>query len=405
MALLAAINAYFITMGGVFPNFRHFFGIGVGAAAIILILKIMRAYIAGKIFISPACRLLLAAAVLASVGPAREAGAQGAGGYDIEASVVDSGGGQQLSGGAYSSRGAIAQASMPENGGSLAGGDYVNRAGFYNPPHFTFQKGLTAALNTPSGDVRVTLPPGAVDKDRFDITMNRDPLAQPTAVDPGKINEATDKIVHNDGPWSQLMAGNMSEMAIFDEQDFYTKPLAKRGTLTMAYRDADNDGILDGSNPPVRVETINAWLLDESVNAWVRLNDAGVDPAAKTVSVYFGTPGVYAMFGALADSVRDVKAYPVPFRPYGAQAGTGVGQTGTEVQGITFDNVPQVGNIEIYTLDGRLVRKIAIPETFGAAKVAWDVKTAGGQRAASGVYIWRVVSGSNVKTGKLMVIW
>ncbi len=253
--------------------------------------------------------------------------------------------------------------------------------------------------------MRLTLPRDSVDKDRFDITINSDPLARPAAVNPEKINEATGKIIHNGGPWSQLSAGSLNETVIFDEQDFYTKPLAKRGTLTMVYKDADNDDILDGSNPPVRVGTINAWTLDESVNSWVRLNDAGANTADRTVSVYFGASGVYAMFGALADSVRDVKAYPVPFRPYGSQAGNGAGQTGTEGQGITFDNVPQAGNVEIYTLDGRLVKKLAIPDNLIISKVNWDVKTASGRRAASGVYIWRVVSGSNVKTGKLMVIW
>jgi hypothetical protein len=116
-------------------------------------------------------------------------------------------------------------------------------------------------------------------------------------------------------------------------------------------------------------------------------------------------PGVYAVIGAIDDSVRDVFAFPVPFRPNGPQAGTGQGQTGTEAAGITFTNVPQSGRIEIYTLDGRLVTKIAIPAGLIMPEVKWDVRTAGGERAASGVYIWRVVAGGNAKTGKLMVIW
>ena len=95
----------------------------------------------------------------------------------------------------------------------------------------------------------------------------------------------------------------------------------------------------------------------------------------------------------------------MPFRPNGPLAGAGQGQTGSEAVGITFTNVPQTGNIEIYTIDGRLVRKLGIPANLTVQEVKWDVKTAGGGRAASGVYIWRVVSGSNVKTGKLMVIW
>ena len=325
--------------------------------------------------------------------------------YQLENSVIDNGGGQRLSGGDYRSRGAIARASMPDNIGLLSGGEYVNRAGFYNPPHFTFQKGLPVSLSMPGGEASLSLPPFSVDKMRFDITLNRNPLNQPMSVDPAKINEASNKIVNNDGSWSRVYANNLSEMAIFDEQDFYARPLAQKGVLTVAYKDANNDGILDASNPPVRVETLNAWILDESVNSWVRMPDAGSDPAAKTLSVYFGIPGVYALIGALSTEVDDVRAYPVPFRPYGPLAGAGPGQTGMDAAGITFQSVPQAGNIEIYTLDGRLVRKIAIPETGGIQTVLWNVRNGAGDRAASGVYIWRVVSGSNAKTGKLMVIW
>ena len=117
------------------------------------------------------------------------------------------------------------------------------------------------------------------------------------------------------------------------------------------------------------------------------------------------SPGVYALLGMVDESVKDVYPFPVPFRPNGPQAGTGSGQSGTDADGITFINVPQAGAIEIYTLDGRLVRKLAIPAGLPIPKLKWDVRTAGGDRAASGVYLWRAVSGSNSKTGKLMVIW
>ncbi|OGR52983.1 MAG: hypothetical protein A2049_04460 [Elusimicrobia bacterium GWA2_62_23] len=325
--------------------------------------------------------------------------------YAIESSVLDAGGGEKLNGGEYSAKGSLAQVSLPENAGLSVGGEYVNREGFYNPPHMTFQKGLAAVMSMPSGEMTIALPPGAVDKERFDITMNRDPLASPLAVDPDKINEANSKIIYNEGPWSQLSPGSLTEMSIFDEQTFYTKPLAEKGVLTMRYPDVNNDGILDGSNPPVRVDTLNAWTLDQNRNMWMRLPDFGADTSARTLSVYFGLPGVYAVIGAIDDSVRDVFAFPVPFRPNGPQAGTGQGQTGTEAAGITFSNVPQSGRIEIYTLDGRLVRKLAIPDNLILPEVKWNVRTAGGERAASGVYIWRVVSGGNAKTGKLMVIW
>jgi hypothetical protein len=355
---------------------------------------------------SPAIRMTALAAILFfSFCAGLAAFSLDGGDYTVEASVIDAGGGARVSGGEYASKGAFGQIVMPANIGLLAGGGYVNRAGFYNPPHFTFQKGLPASMNMVSGDVNLNIPANSVGKERFDITVNRDPVTRPTSVDPNKITEANSKIVHNDGAWSQLFPNHLTEMSIFDEQSLYQEPLANMGVLTMRYRDVNNDGILDGSNPPVRVDTLNAWTLDQNRDMWVRLPAAGADSSDKTLSVYFGIPGVYAILGALNDAVRNVYAFPVPFRPNGPQAGSGVGQTGTEADGITFTSVPQVGNIEIYTPDGRLVRKLPIPANLMLPEVKWDVKTAGGSRAASGVYIWRVVSGANVKTGKLMVIW
>lgn len=327
------------------------------------------------------------------------------GDYTMETSQLDNGGGERMTGGDYASKGSVVPVSMPENEGLLTGGDYAARAGFYNPPHFTFQGGLQASMSMMSGDVRLTLPPNAVPKERYDITINRDPVSQPMAIDPGKITEANNKIVHNDGAWSQLFPNTLAEMSIFDEQAVLTEPLAEKGMMTMRYSDANGDGILDGSNPPVRVETLNAWTLDENRNMWVRLPEAGANASDRTISVFFGAPGVYAILGAVDDTVRNVYAFPVPFRPYGPKAGNGQGQTGTESGGITFTSVPQVGTIEIYTLDGRLARKMEIPSNLILPEVKWDVRTSGGEKAASGVYIWRVVSGSNVKTGKLMVIW
>lgn len=327
------------------------------------------------------------------------------GDYVLESSVVDSGGGEYVSGGEYSSRGSVGQIAMPKNEGLLGGGEYASRAGFYNPPHMTYQRGLAAVINLPSGEMRLTLPSGSVDKDRFEIYLNRDPITEPTAADPGKIDEANSKMVHNDGEWSRLFPNHLTEMSIFDEQSLFQEPLAEAGVLTFRYRDDNDDGNLDGSDPPVRVDTLNTWMLDETRNMWVRMHGAGVDPETKSVSVYFGKPGVFALLGAMDDSVSDLYAFPVPFRPNGPQAGSGIGQTGTESGGISFTNVPQAGKIEIFALDGRRVRKIDIPAGLATPVLTWDVRNASGEKVASGVYIWRATSGSNSKTGKLMIIW
>lgn len=325
------------------------------------------------------------------------------GGYELESSALNAGG-EPSFGGEYRVKGAAAQV-LPPSSLVSAAAEYVNRPGFYNPPHFTYEGGRPVVLNTVSGDLTLSLPAGSVDKFRFDITLNRDPRNQPMTVDPGLINDASGKMAYNEGEWSRLLPDHLMEFAVFDEQDFYRKPLSNRGLMTMRYKDDDGDGNIDGSYPPVRADTLNAWTLDEESRLWVAMPTAGVDKASKTLSLYFGLPGVYALIGQLDTVVKNVFAYPVPFRPNGPKAGSGAGQTGTEADGITFTNVPQQGNIEIYTLDGRLVRKLPIPDDLMLPKLKWDVRTAGGDKAASGTYIWRVVSGGNSRTGKLMIIW
>ena len=329
------------------------------------------------------------------------------GDLEMENSVVDNGGGSRMEGGDYSLKASLAQFSMPDNIGLANGGDYANRTGFYNPPYFTYQSALPTYFSIPSSDAGFSFPADAVDKRAFDITLNKDPVGTPLVVDPGKINEAIRKIVGNEGRWAQPASNNLAEIAIFDEQDYYRKPFSKKGLLTMRYADLNNDGLVDGSNPPVRANTLTAWGLDESRDAWIELPGANVDQGARTVTAYFEMPGVYSLLGARDLSIsRNFKAYPVPFRPNGPQAGAGAGQTGTEAAGITFENAPQSGEISIYTLDGRLVRKLSIPDSLAwPYRVQWDVRTSGGDRAASGVYIWRVNSGTSALTGKLMVIW
>ncbi len=353
-----------------------------------------------------ACRSCIYLCVLGVILPLPSAALiSSAGEYRLESSVLDNGGGALISAGEYSSKGAAGQNTIPAGQGNSLSGEYVNRGGFYNPPHFTFQRGLASVINFNAGSASLTLPPGAVTKEMFDITLNGDPATQPLNTDPGLINSANNKIEQDYGAWSRLLAGNITEMSLFDEQDVWNKPFEKSGALSMRYNDVNNDAILDGSNPPVRTDSIKAWALDEDIAMWAKLPLFSSDKVSKTITVSFLSPGVYALLGTVDESVKDTYAFPVPFRPGGSDAGAGPGQSGTEADGITFANIPQVGDIEIYTLDGRLVRKLPIPAGLIIPKIKWDVRTAGGQRAASGVYLWRVVSGSNSKTGKLMVIW
>lgn len=324
--------------------------------------------------------------------------------YTLEYHAIGSGGGSAAAG-QYLSRGLAAQPILPAARPTQTAGTYVNRGGFYNPPHFTFQRLLPVNLTLPSGQGSIVLPANAVDKDVFDVNLNRDLVFTPLLVDPYKVDRANSRIIYNEGEWATPLPGNLTETNIFDEQSLFDKPFSSPGYLSLSYQDADGDGILDGSNPPVRAEASAIWSLDTQREMWVKVPSYATDTQARTLTVPLYSPGVYALLGTVDESVKNVYAFPVPFRPNGPKAGIGAGKTGTAAGGITFTNLPQRGNIEIYTLDGILVRKISIPDNLALAQLAWDVRNDSGDKVRSDVYIWRVVSGSNVKTGKLMIIW
>lgn len=323
--------------------------------------------------------------------------------YELESSVISNGGCSDCRGGIYAAKSSLGQNFLPDNRGLSKGGQYANRTGFYNPPRFTFQKGLPAEVYLTGGSV-FSLPPYAVDKRVFDITVNDDPQNNPLNVDPAEIEAANEKIRANEGPWSSPFAGNIKELAIFDEEDFWNEPFRESAVLSMKIADSDNDGNVDGTNPPIRLSAVRIWRLDRDLDMWLKSPGTTFSALSGKFTITASAPGVYALIGTLDDSVKDVYAFPVPFRPNGPNAGTGKGQTGTAQSGITFVNIPQKGEIKIYTLDGRLVKKLDIPDNLVVSKLNWNVKNKAGNDVASGVYIWTIVSGSNSKTGKLMII-
>lgn len=356
-------------------------------------------------------RTLLAFGV--AILPLAPAAAQVASGgnYTVTLTVKDSGGGVELSGGNFSSRGAMGQDFTPEPGSGdiLRGGNFEARQGFYNPPRLNFQNSVAGTSQDPSQAVSVTVASLSIPLAEYEIVFRQDPLNNPVRIEPSKIQEANSKARANEGPLAQVPPNHLWEISVMDERGFYDGLILQGGTIRFGYEDKDSDGAVDGTFPPVRAKTLDLWMLDEEFNMWVKVPDSKVDLVQKTVSAPLAHLSVYAFIGGSDADVDSVSAFPVPFRPYGPNAGTGPGQTGAEYTGaaftgITFKDLPSEGKIEVYTLSGELVRRIQIPPNLLPARLSWDVKNESGEAAASGVYIWRVVSGANSKKGRLMVI-
>ena len=141
--------------------------------------------------------------------------------------------------------------------------------------------------------------------------------------------------------------------------------------------------------------------------------------SADVVEDYSDSGGVYA------DSVR-VSVYPNPYK-IGFEDASGrltsyfeQGFEGTEGQGalneqdrrIHFINVPDTCEINIYSLDGDLVRTLTHrwpPRPSDvlsgySSKVSWDLISRNTQAVTSGIYIYRVDSRLGSQVGKIVII-
>lgn len=245
----------------------------------------------------------------------------------------------------------------------------------------------------------VVVPRLAVGED-YDFILNSDPMTSPLRVSPAAIAAANARVAATGGPGAAVVTASMVELNMVLETGAYLDSnLAADARLTLAYPDANQDGAVDGTSPPVRADTLAVHVLDEQRRAWVRLPGATLDRAARTVSASTPHFSVYALVGAASADVSSVYAFPVPWAP-----NSGDPARGTAAGGITFANLPSGGTIKVYTLSGRLVRTLDIPVGLFPPQLRWDVKTGGASDVVSGVYIWRIQSGSNEKSGKLMVI-
>lgn len=166
--------------------------------------------------------------------------------------------------------------------------------------------------------------------------------------------------------------------------------------LNFPYEDENGDGYIDRVFPPVRAVNLAVWRLDEAGRAWVKQTGAVIDTASRKVSLRVEHFSSYALLAVPDTDVSLVHAYPVPFRP---NAGNPA-KYGSWTDLITFTQLPTYGKIRIYALSGEQVRELDIVPP----SMKWDLKNSGGETVASGVYIWKVSSGSNTRTGKLMVI-
>ncbi|MFB0526019.1 MAG: Ig-like domain-containing protein [bacterium] len=239
------------------------------------------------------------------------------------------------------------------------------------------------------GEMRITLNAGTLKED-FSVKISTSPLKH--SAKKTNIIEANSKLDNDDDPFSFILEPAVVEIEAFDANgNPITDTFEIPATITLPYEDNNpDDGIVDGTTPPLREETLKVYWLDESHSLWVKLSGSKVDTGSNRVSADTFHFSIFGLHGEGTADLSDAYAYPVPFIP-------SRGDTD-----ITFTNISPLCTIKIYTLNGELVS--TIEHTSGATSYSWDVTNDGGDRLGSGIYLYLIKDAKNKKKGKLIII-
>lgn len=170
----------------------------------------------------------------------------------------------------------------------------------------------------------------------------------------------------------------------------FGQTLGSSASVSIPYSDANGDGIIDGSSPPLAAAAIKVYTLNTTVNRWESL-PTFVDTGSKRVTFFTPHFSVFAMFAPLTigTSLSQVRVYPIPWRPASLSR--------FDAAGVTFDRLPVSGSIRLLNLAGERVRDISF-DGSAAGTVVWNGMTDAGRRAASGVYFARISSANGGTT-------
>ncbi|MEK7287333.1 MAG: fibronectin type III domain-containing protein [Elusimicrobiota bacterium] len=256
----------------------------------------------------------------------------------------------------------------------------------------TLKQGGAAVLIAAGQETRLHFDPGAFQSDAV-IFISTDPINNPLHVDKIKLETAVSNL-----KGERYLPGLMREFSALVGNEIHTGAFLSPVRLEMSYAflDRDRNGFLDSLNPPLRVERLAIWVLDENQGVFVRCPDSRVDILTQEVACALNHFSVYALLvSAPTMAGGEIYAYPVPWRPHSPDP------VEASVAGITFDNLPNQGEVVIYTLLGDWVETLSWSAT---TQVKWDGRNARGSSVASGIYIWRATGNGISKTGKLMII-
>ncbi len=248
-----------------------------------------------------------------------------------------------------------------------------------------YQGAFASTMTLPNTRVQLVLPPNAFGAPA-QIFFSNDPIGHPIRIDALTMTEG----LLNEPTGQALIGGSLVEVVPTVGGIPYTMPLGSSATISLPYFDSTSPGIVDGTNPPVSVNTLTVYTLDPTIIKWNALATT-VDTADHLVRATTPHFSVFALFGAttLGSSLDQVRVYPKPWM---------IGSKGRfDAQVLTFDTLPAQGTIKIFNLAGE--RVVELPFTsVNAGKVQWPGTNSSGLTVASGVYFAYIKNSGNNAT-------
>ncbi|MDI6641227.1 MAG: hypothetical protein QME68_02830, partial [Elusimicrobiota bacterium] len=174
------------------------------------------------------------------------------------------------------------------------------------------------------------------------------------------------------------------------------KQLNAQVTITIAYPDTNNDGIIDGTS--IKEKDLAIFSYNNTAGLWEREQTSVVNEEKNICSANVKHLSLFGLFSAQAKTLDDVLIYPNPYVPYdGIDTNGKPYSAGDLTSGIIFEQITKSVKIQVYTITGELVWEKYIDDTTGV--VRWDVKNNEGREVTSGGYfavITDPVSGKKV---------
>ncbi|MBI4352093.1 MAG: fibronectin type III domain-containing protein, partial [Elusimicrobia bacterium] len=291
-----------------------------------------------------------------------------AGGYDLRAVATDLGNVSDPSPASVTITVDAAEADIVEN---VSGGKATKEQKVNNLVPNTLQ----AADPVSAQVTKLVIPAGALDASTATVAVTNNPAVVPPApADAAATGIVTEVVLSN----QSVLAGGQT------------------AAVTLLFPDADNNGIVDGTT--MLASQLEMYSAHSAAGPWERDLASVVDLAGKKVTGHTTHFSFFALFAPQAANINSARAYPLPWRP--GSGGRFDSALGTD--GITFDNLTDKTEIKIYTITGQLVRELKLTSLDLGVKV-WDGKNSAGVKAASGVYLAHIKSGSSIKILKIAV--